>query len=309
MTRFCIAATLAVGIVVSAVAHPAFGQSPTFSQGSVSGTGVAVIKRQPDLMRMQLELTATGKDLKDALSKLKARREAALTTCTNLGAAAETLSVSSPQVVDMAQRQRMNGYISSRGSRSPKKPEAAPPVNISAWLKAEWPLKGSSAEELLLSSQSRCDTIRSQLAKSAPKAELSPEQEEMQEENAAEMMNNGNGQKPGDPVFVFVARVSTADFVKAASKAFLIAKAHAQRFADAARLSLGELRNIQGNDADRQSIAMMNYRRQYYNDGMLQEVQEEDSSEAPTGAEEATGTNPGEVRLTIAIAATFSLGK
>ena len=308
MTRWCSAATLAIGILVVAGSDGAFGQQPASSRGSVGGAGVAVIKRQPELIRMQLDVMATGKDLKDALATLKARREAATTVCTKLGAVAETLAVGPPRIApDLAQRQRMmNDYISPpRRTSKAKKPEAAPPVNVSAWLTAEWPLKGNSPEELLLASQSLRDTIKSELAKAMPKAaDLSPEQEEMQEEAAPDMGGNGNGPKPGDPVFVFVAKVSDADYVKAAAKAFAMAKAHAQRLADAAGTPLGELRNVEGND--RQSMSMMNFPRQYYNNGMLQE---EDSPEPETNPDEATGTNPAEVRLTVAIAATFALGK
>ena len=81
---------------------------------------------------------------------------------------------------------------SIRNARN-KKPEPAPPVNVSASLSAEWPLKGSDAEELLLASQSLQSKLKSELAKSAPKIELSPEQEEMQEEA---LQNMGNPQRP-----------------------------------------------------------------------------------------------------------------
>jgi uncharacterized protein YggE len=303
MTRVFTLSALAIGMFLALSCPSAVGQTPA-SQGTVSGAGVAVIKRAPELMRMHLELTAAGKDLKDALAKLKARREAALKVCSDLGAATDTLVVGSPRIApDVTQRQRMMGIYNSN-PRKAKKPEAAPPVNVSEWLTAEWPLKGSDAEELLVTSQTLRDKLKSALAKSTPKPELSPEQEEMQEEAAAEMMNNNGGPKPGDPAFMFVAKVSKDDYIKSAAKAFAMAKARAQRLADAAGIPLGELRSVEGND--RQAIAMMNYPRQYYNNGMLQE---EDSPDQETDPDEAIGNNPAEVRLTVAIGASFALGK
>ena len=65
MRRLRTAATLAVGILVAAASQSALGQTPASSRGSVGGTGVVVIKRQPELIRMQLEVMATGKDLKE----------------------------------------------------------------------------------------------------------------------------------------------------------------------------------------------------------------------------------------------------
>jgi hypothetical protein len=307
MTRSCTVATLAIGILLAAGSRSAVGQTFTLSQGVVSNLGVTVIKRQPELMRMRLELTATGKDLPDALAKLKSRRETALKDCAGLGAAAETLAVGSPRIgPGAAQRQRMvPSYAPTirAGGRGAKKPEAAPPVNVSAWLTAEWPLKGEGAEELLIASQSLREKITAQLVKSAPKADLSPEQEEMQEEAAPQMMNDGSGAKPGEPVFLFVAKVSKEEYVKAAAKAFATAKAHAQRLAEAAGTSLGELRNVEGND--RQTAMAMSYPRQYYN-GM---PQDDDSPEQESSTEEATGANPAEVRMSVMIVASFALGK
>jgi len=307
MARLSTVSFLAVGIVLAVASRSAVGQTLLASQSMVSGAGVAVVKRQPELMRMRVELTATGKNLKEALANLKARREAATKVCSDLGAVADSVAFGSPRIVaDMSQRQRMmNGFPSPRASgRGGKKAEVVPPVNVSAWLTAEWPLKGSDAEELLLASQSLCDKLKSELGKSMPKAELSPEQEEIQEETVQDMSGNGNGAKPGEPTFVFVAKVSNADYVKAAAKAFAMAKAHAQRLADAAGAPLGELRSVEGND--RQAMAMMNYPRQYYNNGILQE---DDSPEPEASTDEATGANPAEARLTIAIGASFALGK
>ena len=97
MARLSTVSILAIGIVLAAASSAAVGQTPA-SQGSVAGAGVAVIKRQPEFMRMRLELTATGKDLKEALANLKARREAALKVCAAENAVADSIVVGSPRI-------------------------------------------------------------------------------------------------------------------------------------------------------------------------------------------------------------------
>jgi uncharacterized protein YggE len=319
MKRFplLLALTFAAAIFLAGGAHSALAQGAANSveqavvnlvgQGTVSGSGVAVVKRQPELMRMRLDVTASGKDLADALAKLKARREAALKVCSDLGAAPATLVAGAPHIAaENPQRKQIMDMLRQRarnGGRPAKKNEPAQ-INVATTLTAEWPLKGSDGEDLLVASQSLSDKIKSALVKSMPKEELSPEEEELQEEAAQEMQNyNNNGPKPGEPAFIFVAKVSKQDYTKAAAKAFAIAKDHAQRLAAAAGSSLGELNSVQGND---QMMALGLQRQMYNYNGM----QDDDSVEQQfENNDEAIGLNPAEVRLTIGVSASFVLGK
>lgn len=303
------ALSLAAGIVAAFISTAAFGQTAETTHGLVTGSGVATVKRPPELMRMRLELTASGKDISDALVKLKARREAALKICSELGATPASAVVGTPHIAaENPQQQQIMAMLRQRarnGGRPAKKSEAVP-VNVAATLTAEWPLKGGDGEELLLASQTLENKIKANLAKSMPKEELSPEDEELQEEAAQEMSNygNGNGPKPGEPTFLFVAKISNADYVKAASKAFAMAKEHAQRLADAAGVPLGELRSLDGND--RQSTAMMmNYRNSFGGNGM----EDDEAADQESMPEEAVGLSPSEAKLTIVVGASFALGK
>src|ERR1700736_3021940 len=66
-----------LALVVFLTKAPAFAGSPQPSDSTVAATGTAVLRRQPDLLRVQVDLLAKGKDLKEALAKLKTRQEAA----------------------------------------------------------------------------------------------------------------------------------------------------------------------------------------------------------------------------------------
>src|SRR5262249_39977119 len=54
--------------------------------GTVTGQGSADVKRLPEILRIQVEVLAKGKDLKEALARLKERREAAQARLLALGA-------------------------------------------------------------------------------------------------------------------------------------------------------------------------------------------------------------------------------
>jgi len=310
MTRFRFFLALAIGSFVFADSRSAVAQLPAAQQGVVGGTGMATIKRQPDLMRMRLDVTAKGKTLADALAKLKARREAALKACSETGANAATLVATPPRIApeDQNRQQIVNSLRQrSRGTARPGKKAEPEPVNVASTITAEWLLQGSGPEELLLASQALEDKIKATIAKSMPKEELSPEEEELEEEVAQQMANYGNRYpKQGEPAFLFIAKVSKEDYTKAAAKAFAMAKVHAQRLADAAGVPLGELRGVEGND--REQMTMMNYgQRLLYNSEMQDEGGTSGLAENADG--EATGPSPSEVRLIVAVGATFALGK
>jgi hypothetical protein len=81
--------------------------------------------------------------------------------------------------------------------------------------------------------------------------QLSPEEQELAEEMAEMMSDHGYGSgseaKPGEPQFVFVARISEEDRRQAMTEAFAKAQASAARVAAAAGKELGELAHLQSN--------------------------------------------------------------
>src|SRR5438874_11559266 len=53
--------------------------------GTVSGRGTAEIKKAPDVLRIQVDVLAKGKDLTEALARMKERREEARKKLETLG--------------------------------------------------------------------------------------------------------------------------------------------------------------------------------------------------------------------------------
>jgi hypothetical protein len=231
----------------SEAAAPARG-----GQGSVSGTGMQSLSRQPDKLRMIVELLGKGKTLEEALGKLKDRREAALLTLESLKAAKDSIIVGEPgqSVVQANQLRQMEQMVRqrmmmARGHRSSKPPQLPVSVTASAILIADWPLTGDTVEKRLLAAGAIEEKIKAaDLAGAKEMAKLSPEEEEMRED-AESMGNFGQEQvAPGTPQFVYVARISADERDQAMAQAFAKAKAHAARLAKAAGVRLGALVSV-----------------------------------------------------------------
>src|SRR4051812_5222260 len=52
------------------------GQATPGPDGTVTAIGTATVERKPDVVRMQVELSAEGKDVKEALASLKSQEKA-----------------------------------------------------------------------------------------------------------------------------------------------------------------------------------------------------------------------------------------
>ncbi len=118
-------------------------------------------------------------------------------------------------------------------------------------LTAQWPLAGDTTEKLLLAAEALREKIKAaELTGGKEVPKLSPEEQEVAEETAAEMSRNMGGDeetaKPGEPRFLFVARISPQDRQTALSGAFAKAKAQAAELAKAAGAGLGPLTGLSG---------------------------------------------------------------
>src|SRR5262249_35618174 len=120
-------------ISVLVLLSPASSQQPP-SEGAVTGQGMVELKRQPDTLRVQVEILARGKDLKEALNKLKERREAARQQVASLGAVKESIEFGEPSAGSgksdrQRELERMVGErIRPRVEKKGAKPKAAPSV-------------------------------------------------------------------------------------------------------------------------------------------------------------------------------------
>lgn len=292
------------------------------SAGVVSGQGATALKRQPRILRMKIELTAKGKTLKDALAALKTERESALAKLATLEADKSTLSAGAPRIAAATndRQQQMEMMVRMRMQQGGKKPKKAPepPVAVQSLVTAEWKLAETDPEKLLLESRSLEDKIRAAgLAASDKKGDLSPEDQEAAEEAAASdgssfavpSWDDGSRQpKPGEPLFLYVAKISPEEHAKALADAFAKARTDAAALSKAAGAELGPLKSLSGTrsmgGASNEWAAM---RYNPFLQQMMQQMGGDENGEPAGAASEAIGPAPQEVTLNVSVVAQFAL--
>jgi hypothetical protein len=271
---------------------------------------------------MYIELVAKGKSLEEALTKLKDRREAAKVQLDAMGADKDSIALGTPrrssaqgqqqQQIEMMVMQR----ITSRGRAVPKGLQVPKSVAVSTTLTAEWPLKAETPEALLLELETLKEKVTAADLAGVKQAEkLSPEEEELAEEMAQMMQNRGEEAAPvGQPVFIYVARITPEDRDKAMARAFAKARTQAEMVARAAGVKLGPLvglsGHVQGGRAQHSSSMMYgdpfggNYTaRNYFQSLLSQQAGDDESGES----NETTGGNPGQLSFTFVVTANFAL--
>ena len=155
-----VASSVALSLAVIVLLHA----QALAAESTVSGTGVEVIRRPPEVLRMRIEISAKGKTLAEALRKLAARRETALQELAKMSSDKEETRAGEARVnsatsdrqrqIEMMVRQRML----QAGKKSKK--AAKKPVSVSCTVTSEWKLQGKTAEELLLEAQAIEDKMR-----------------------------------------------------------------------------------------------------------------------------------------------------
>ena len=178
-------------------------------------------------------------------------------------------------------------------------------------LTAQWPLAGDTAEKLLLAADAVREKIKAaDLAggKDAPK--LSPEEQELAEEMAAQSPNMGGDEeqaKPGEPHFLFVARLSPQDRQTAQAEAFTKAKAQAGELAKAAGAGLGPMTGLSGEAGGGMNGYNPSWRYNPYgrNDELLQQIaQLAGSDEQP---DETMAPKPDGIGFDFVVSAAFTV--
>src|SRR5262249_6225391 len=128
------------------------------------------------------------------------------------------------------------------------KPKQPPTVVVYVPLKFEMPLKAADAEELLILASALEEKIKgADLGGIKEGKQMSPQDEEMAQEVMEQVPNDENEPRRGEPLFLFVSKVSTADQDQALASAFQKAKREAGRLARAAGAELGTLVHLDNN--------------------------------------------------------------
>jgi uncharacterized protein YggE len=301
-------------IWVLAFLSRAYAQPP--SEGAVTGQGIVELKRQPDTLRFQIEILARGKDLKEALSKLKERREAARQQVLSLGAVKESIEFGEPSAGSgksdrQREMERMVGEkLGRRVDKKGAKPKAAPSVVVSAWLKADLSLKAETTEDLLVLFDGIQEKIKAaDLGGMKEFQKMSPEDEELAEENLGGPRYSRGEDEPrrGEPTFMFVRKISEADRDKALAEAFGKAKKEAARLARAAEAELGALQQLGGQNMSRDMEDFPGMYDPYYSRRMLRQMRDAFGSDGEQQTSEAIGAQPGKVVYRVMVSASFTL--
>lgn len=284
--------------------------------GAVSGHGTAQIEHDPEFMRLQIAILARSATLKDALTDLKDRIEAARLQVTAMGADKDSIKIGEPELsTTKSDRQRqMEQMIRQQMRASGRKRNASKtvsPINVSATLTAQWPLNGNNAEELLIEIHELQEKIKAaDLAGSEEASKLSAAEQEILEElqdSGYDPYGNDSESKPGTPIFTFVSTISKEEYDQATAAAFKKAKDQAERLAQAAGATLGPLKSISSNPAsdDNSGYGMYGAYDAYYYRMMQMNIASRQASDEATP--EAIGMKPGKVKYGIQVNAAFAL--
>jgi len=306
-------AALLIGLA-SLVTIPVPLPGQALQEGQVTASGTTEIKHAAELLRVQVELTGKGKDMKEALAKLKERKELAVAQLVNLGTAKADVTFTEPAVAnERNDRQRQIEMMMMQRRGGAKKPDPKnkqpDPIVVTATLKADVPLKAGSPEDLLQLGHTLQEKIKAaDLGGTKEPEKLSPKEEELAEEmqEMNRMMAESGEPRRGEPFFVYVYKITAAEHDKALKEAFARASTQATRLAGAAGVELGGLHSLQGNLLP----GSAEYMNEYYarsgrpmmmmRDGDGEQSDKDDKSEA-------VGMNPTKVSLKVSVNASFSI--
>jgi uncharacterized protein YggE len=302
---FCLTAVLFPALASAQV--PSFDHEP-----HVEGTGDAVIERTPETLRLSMQLMAKNMQMKPCLAQLKERCEAAKAALVALGAAKDSIKIGAPHIdeTQAAYRKQMEMMMAQqmrqRGKK--KKAEVVFPTVLVAQLTADWLLAGKSADEILVLSHDLSEKIRAADLSGSKKSEkLLPEEEEVMEESEGANFQryNQGGEKPGEPVFLYVSTVPADMQEKGLAEAFQKAKESAARLAKAADGTLGRLRSLRRDDTVPEAFDMQSFRN-YGGDYSLIAAMRQGNPGRSNRAE-IVGPSPDKIEHHIRVLASFEL--
>lgn len=269
----------------------------------ISGNGTSMISLPPTTLRMQVDVTAEGKTMADAVAALKARREAIQPKLVALGAAADSVTFTPPRLhVDSSQQaRRMEMMMRSRmpGKATTAKPEEK--VTLATTAKAEWALKGSPDESLVYSHELKKKIEEAIKINAAPSSEDAAAEEEEAAEEASFPPGYDNGEvPPGTPAFVYVAKISPEELEKHLAATMAKAREQASQTAKAAGVQLGALNQLRQSSGIGGGMEYL-YGQPQMNRMMYQVMSAQGKSETS----EAIGPDIGSVTLAVSIEATW----
>jgi uncharacterized protein YggE len=282
--------------------------------GAVTGIGTAKVERRPDFARIQFDLSAEGKDVKEALAKLREKEKALRDKLAKLGLSEGAIKVDEPRMGLSAQDQQaqMERMVQMRTGRAAKKPTtnpSQPSVTVMVHVRAEWKLAAQNTDDLLIEAQELSAKVKSAdlIGKQDAKKTLTPEEQELEEERAMLLQQSGQA-APADAdnlPLMFVSRVSEEERAKLLAEAFGKAKEDATRLAKAAGGALGPIRQLtSAANAQGESDASERYNEYMYQRRMMGQQMPGAGGEDPA---EAVSMTPGKITYRVMVTAAFAM--
>lgn len=256
MNRLFVFLLISAGLVSGFGINPLQADDPG-ATNHVSGQGQFDLKRQPEFLRVHVDVLAKARSAKDALVKLQERRQYARGKLESMGAAAESIEFGEPAIVtesDPRERQMqamMWQQAMMQAAQGGKKPAAkgkeAPPVVVSCSLKAQIRLTAPNPEDMLLLTHGLEERIKAaDIGGLKALKQASPQDEEMMQEQMQAMGMAGEEQHiRGQPIFMYVSKISAEDRSRAVREAFKRAERQASELAAAAGLVLGPVHHLE----------------------------------------------------------------
>jgi uncharacterized protein YggE len=254
----------------------------------LTSQGSADLKCQPQLLRLQVELLAKGKDLREALDRLGVRRELVVNQLLKLGVTRDSIRSGDPRLFTIrANTLQRFGFPPPNESAPPPlaplpverlapPPGGAPGVIVAQPLRSEWSLPEISPDALFVMTQELQERVRAA---------------DLPGKGAFDMGGCGCGSV--EPVFFFVRRVSQEERANILAQAYQTARQEAVLLARAAGMELGRLQSLSTDSALPQAGPEF--------DGPGPRID-------PTKtAGEAIGLEPGTVSYRVSVIATFAL--
>ncbi|MEX0700574.1 MAG: SIMPL domain-containing protein [Planctomycetales bacterium] len=281
------------------------------ASGTIAATGTVTLERQPEVMRLQVDVMGKGSNPEAALAALDDRIAAARVQLAAFGADKDSIQVDEPRITESKtdRQKQMETMLAQRLRQSGrKKPAASEQVAVVATLTAEWKLQAKSSRELLLAVQPLQKKVVDADLAGVGEEKLSAEEQELMEEFGGYGGYGGDEEKPGTPVFLFAAPVPQADLNKATAEAFGKARAEAERLAAAAGAKLGPLAGISSHaspDTDYDGSLYGGY-----GSGLYRTMQRiESRNVSGDGPPEAVGALPQKIEYRVAVTAAFRIAE
>jgi uncharacterized protein YggE len=278
---------------------------------TLSAQGTASLEKMPEIMRLKIDIQASAPELQPALAKLKAKREAAVKKLKEIGASDEAIVFEGPTLVpDQTEAvKRQMAMMRGQMNEEEEEEEGAKPAKVSVMvnLKLDLPLQTADTEALLVTVHELQEKIRKADVAGLKEEKLSDEEQEEQAEMQEQLSRFGGDDqpKPGQPIFVFVWKMSDEERSKLLADAFANAKAEAQKLAAAAGAQLGPLASLSSHTMAQEE----DYRYSYSFNPMLYQVMQRARAMGSTeqAETEAIGVLPQKIAKRVVVMASYAL--